>query len=65
MTKSEKPPVLGVALSFLNVMKKINYRIDWQGNVSFWAKLCNYNCSQSSIKLTGLSMATLVGYGRV
>ncbi len=62
MTKSEKPPFLGVALSFGEVMKKLNYRVDWQGNVSFWARVCNYNFSQSSIKLTGLSMTTFVGY---
>ena len=44
---------------------KINYRIDLQGNVSFWAWLCNYNASQSSITLTGLSMTTFVGYESV
>ncbi len=62
MTKSEKPPAPGVALSFGEIMEKIDYWIDWQGNVSFWARLCNYNCSQGSIKLTGLSMTTFVGY---
>ncbi len=61
MTKSEKPPAPGVALSFGEVMKKINYKIDWQGNVSFWAQLCNYSFIQSSIKLTGLSMTTFLG----
>ena len=45
-------------------MKKINYRIDWQGDVSFWARLCNFNCSQSSMKLIALSMTTFVGYVR-
>ncbi len=61
MTKSEKPSAPGVALSFGEVMKKINGRIDWQGNVSYWARLYNFNCIQSSIKLTGLSMTTFVG----
>ena len=59
MTKSEKPTAPGVALSFGEIMKKIHYRIGQQGNVSFWARLCNYNCT---IKLTGLSMTTFVGY---
>ena len=68
MTKSEKLPSPGVALSFGEVMKKINYRIDLQGNVSFWARLSNYNCIQSSIKLTRLSMTTFVsnaGYSKI
>ena len=65
MTKSEKPSALGVALSFGEVMKKINYRIDWQRNASFWARFCNYNCIQSSIELTGLSMTTFVGYAEL
>ncbi len=62
MTKSEKPPPPGVALLFGEVMKKVNYSINWQGNVSFWARLCNYNYIQSSIKLTGLSMTRLCAY---
>ncbi len=61
MTKSEKPWAPGVALSFAEVMKKNIYRIYWQGNVSFWARLCKYNCSLSSIKLTRLSVTTFVG----
>ena len=32
------------------------------GPVSFWAWLCNYNASQSSITFTGLFMTTFVGY---
>ncbi len=33
MTKSEKAPAPGVALAFWEVMKKLNYRIAWQGKV--------------------------------
>ncbi len=36
MPKSKKPPAPGVALSFGKVMKKLNYRIVWHGNVSPW-----------------------------
>ncbi len=61
MAKSKKPLAPRLALSFGEVMKKIIYRTYWQGNVSFWARLCKYNCSQSSIKLTRLSMTTFVG----
>ena len=61
MTKSEKPPAPGVALSFEEVMKNINCRINWESKVSLWAQVCNWNCTQSSIKLTGLSMTTFVG----
>ncbi len=33
----------------------------WQGKVSFWAQLCDWNRSQSSIKLTWLPTAIFVG----
>ncbi len=61
MTKSVKPLAPGVALSFGEAMKKIIYR---QGNVSFLAQMCKLNCSQSSIKLTRLSITTFVGNGK-
>ena len=29
-------------------MKKLNYKINWRGNVSFWTRLCNWNCNGST-----------------
>ncbi len=61
IAKSEKPLAPGVALSFGEVMKTINCRINWDGKVNFWAQFCNQNCCQSSIKWTRQSMTTFVG----
>ena len=41
MTKLEKPLALGLTVSFGKIMKTLNYKIHWQGNVSFWTQLYN------------------------
>ncbi len=62
MTKSEKRLTPGVTLSFWMVMGNLNYEIHWLGKVSFWAQLCNWNCSGSSAKWTGLSATKYRGH---
>ncbi len=41
-----------VALSFGKLTKRLNCDINWQGNVSFWARSCNWNCNRRGIYLT-------------
>ena len=55
MPKSEKLWLPGVAMLFGKVMKKLDEKIHWQYNVSFWTQLCNRNCTGSGIKWMGLN----------